>query len=257
MGEWRNSGVRPNPTPGVDDTPYIHFAIDQLTRDEELLGRSRDPSDSPDLAPTGNDRSVSPLSHHKGDSRYPYSDDGARPLTALLPVLRKDHSRSPSISSISEQDRQLQLEPTPEALPQGPPPQYPPRDLYRYPPLTFVPASLRLPAISILSFAGAALIALLVASAVWSSRHSGLWLYDGVGTSRYFLAEYLPQLLAVLLLIYVHVVQAALQRILPFVLLSQPSIPSNRDTLTVVPMYVTNYLTPNASLLRSRRFQLH
>lgn len=26
------------PTPGVDDTPYIRFAIEQLTRDEELLG---------------------------------------------------------------------------------------------------------------------------------------------------------------------------------------------------------------------------
>lgn len=29
------------PTPGVDDTPYIRFAIDQLTRDEELTGRRR------------------------------------------------------------------------------------------------------------------------------------------------------------------------------------------------------------------------
>ena len=29
------------PTPGVDDTPYIRFAIDQLTRDEELLGARR------------------------------------------------------------------------------------------------------------------------------------------------------------------------------------------------------------------------
>ena len=26
------------PTPGIDDTPYIRFAIDQLTRDEETLG---------------------------------------------------------------------------------------------------------------------------------------------------------------------------------------------------------------------------
>ena len=26
------------PTPGVDDTPYIQFAIDQLTRDEEVVG---------------------------------------------------------------------------------------------------------------------------------------------------------------------------------------------------------------------------
>jgi hypothetical protein len=29
------------PTPGVDETPYIRFAIEQLTRDEELLGRGR------------------------------------------------------------------------------------------------------------------------------------------------------------------------------------------------------------------------
>ncbi len=35
--------LRP-PTPGLDDTPYIRFAIDQLTRDEELTGRRRDGS---------------------------------------------------------------------------------------------------------------------------------------------------------------------------------------------------------------------
>ena len=29
------------PTPGVDDTPYIRFALDQITRDEELIGRRR------------------------------------------------------------------------------------------------------------------------------------------------------------------------------------------------------------------------
>ena len=29
------------PTPGVDDTPYIQFAIDQLTRDEEVVGPRR------------------------------------------------------------------------------------------------------------------------------------------------------------------------------------------------------------------------
>ena len=30
-----------SPTPGVDDTPYIQFAIDQLTRDEEIAGSRR------------------------------------------------------------------------------------------------------------------------------------------------------------------------------------------------------------------------
>ena len=31
-------GERSPPTPGVDDTPYIRFAIEQLTRDEEVRG---------------------------------------------------------------------------------------------------------------------------------------------------------------------------------------------------------------------------
>ena len=33
--------VEISPTPGLDDTPYIRFAIEQLTRDEETLGRRR------------------------------------------------------------------------------------------------------------------------------------------------------------------------------------------------------------------------
>jgi hypothetical protein len=33
----------PATTPGMDDTPYIRFAIDQLTRDEEVRGSRRYP----------------------------------------------------------------------------------------------------------------------------------------------------------------------------------------------------------------------
>lgn len=38
VGQRAENAPLSPPTPGVDDTPYIHFAIDQLTRDEELLG---------------------------------------------------------------------------------------------------------------------------------------------------------------------------------------------------------------------------
>ena len=42
MTTWKSSRTEVSPpTPGVDDTPYIQFAIDQLTRDEELMGRRR------------------------------------------------------------------------------------------------------------------------------------------------------------------------------------------------------------------------
>lgn len=33
-----------SPTPGLDDSPYVRFAIDQLTRDEEINGRGRQAS---------------------------------------------------------------------------------------------------------------------------------------------------------------------------------------------------------------------
>lgn len=39
------------PTPGIDDTPYIRFAIDQLTRDEELLGARRPETSSKESYP--------------------------------------------------------------------------------------------------------------------------------------------------------------------------------------------------------------
>ena len=39
------------PTPGLDDTPYIQFAIEQLTRDEELLGQRRQGAASEDSYP--------------------------------------------------------------------------------------------------------------------------------------------------------------------------------------------------------------
>lgn len=53
MKTWKSSSrseISP-PTPGNDDTPYIQFAIDQLTRDEELTGRRRDGIPSGDVSP--------------------------------------------------------------------------------------------------------------------------------------------------------------------------------------------------------------
>ena len=53
---WKSSRAEVSPpTPGVDDTPYIQFAIDQLTRDEELTGRRRDGLPSGDVSPIEED----------------------------------------------------------------------------------------------------------------------------------------------------------------------------------------------------------
>ena len=61
MAHWRQSRSEISPpTPGADDTPYIQFAIDQLTRDEELLGRSRDGVYSQDVAPIYGEEMATP-----------------------------------------------------------------------------------------------------------------------------------------------------------------------------------------------------
>ncbi|MCJ1440797.1 MAG: hypothetical protein MMC23_001283 [Stictis urceolatum] len=242
MKAWRasQSGVRA-PTPGVDDTPYIQFAIDQLTRDEEALGRSRDQTGSPDIAP------VSPLLTVSESQRLRKERDGQRmkenrtPEPVVLPQRRE------SLEPISDEAREKEHILVPAR---------PPQDMHRYPPLTFIPKSLRLVATGMLCLACVAPIALLVASMVYSSQKSGLWDYDGVGTGRYFLAEYLPQLLAVIILIWLQIVQAAIQRILPFVLLAKPSQNPRHDIISTVPLYVTNYLLPNKSMLQKGEFTL-
>ena len=80
-----NSDASP-PTPGVDDTPYIRFAIDQLTRDEELLGRRRqgvasedsysigkiDPREDTTYRSTGHERQSSSLQIKRPDSPREY-----------------------------------------------------------------------------------------------------------------------------------------------------------------------------------------
>lgn len=71
------------PTPGVDDTPYIRFAIDQLTRDEELLGRGRQGAASEDSYPA---RTIVPdkgLSHRStGHDRQASDIEIKRPVSS-------------------------------------------------------------------------------------------------------------------------------------------------------------------------------
>ena len=231
MKTWNESkSYGSPPTPGNDDTPYIQFAIDQLTRDEELLGRSRDRSGSPDISPITDEESG-----HLPEGESLQKGPRVPPKTAT-----PHHSQS--ISSLSE-DRSRNG--THVLIPA-----HPPQDHFRYPPLNFVPGPLRLLPLGALAAFCVVLISLLIVSCVRAARSEGLILYDGVGTSRYFLVQYFPQLLAVIIIVWLQVVQAAIQRILPFVLLSQENQNPRKDILSDIPLYTTNYLIPDQSLLR-------
>ena len=85
----------------------------------------------------------------------------------------------------------------------------------------------------------------LIFSNIWSSRHQGLWAYDNVGTSRYFLFEYLPQILAIVIIFWLFAVQNALHRVLPFSMMHSERRASTSNILHTAALFPTNYMIPN------------
>lgn len=83
-----------------------------------------------------------------------------------------------------------------------------------------------------------------------STHHHGLLQYDGVGTKRYFLFEYFPQLLAILLVIPLFIIQSAIQRTLPFSILASERSTRDSRILHGLALFPTNFLIPNLSFFK-------
>ncbi|PGH14359.1 hypothetical protein AJ80_05949 [Polytolypa hystricis UAMH7299] len=199
------------PTPGVDDTPYIRFAIDQLTRDEELTGRGRQASTASMDYPVERIVSDEGLGYTSGTKRVD------RPKTP------KEKTESGDFSYFFA-------------------PISPPDDGYNYPRLDFIPFVLRPVALASLITVCLAMCAALIFCNIWSQRHDGLWAYSGFGDSRYFVFQFLPQLLAILITIWLFVLQSAVYRITPLSILASPN-PSHR-ALQDLPIRPRNFLLP-------------
>lgn len=256
---WRDSRVETSaPTPGHDDAPYIQFAIDQLTRDEEVSGRSRDSRESPDVSSLSSKATPARKSLRISGIDTPGDQSSSQELRAESvprPVSKRDEPMPPVIppkSPVRPQSRAV----TPTIPEREEPRQHVlipvnPHNLdLRYPLLDFVPRPLRLLSILALILFCIILIIFLVISCALGAEHNGLLGYDGVGTSRYFVFEYLPQFFATLVIIWLFVIQSAIQRTLPFALLTKANHYPEQDVLNSVPLYITNFLIPNRSMFR-------
>ncbi len=84
------------------------------------------------------------------------------------------------------------------------------------PELGYVPLILRPAFLLLLIFICILMIAALIFCNVWSLRHNGLYDYDGTGTSIYFVFQFMPQLLGIIMVVWMFVLQAAVYRIIPF-----------------------------------------
>jgi hypothetical protein len=234
-----------NTTPGVDDTPYIRFAIDQLTRDEEVRGSRRYRNAAPP-----NDRSEGQTERAVADEEPAYTEeeellerhDPRQVATASQldrPVTETTVSEPREFQTGAESPVEREvfipfLHPT----------------SYQHPPLDFLPGILRPFWLGLYMFLVLILIVIFVIAAVWDLSHEGIWAYGTFGDSRYFVFEYLPQILGMIVLIWLFQIEAAVLRVMPFKCLASDSVRS-RGEAYFLDLYPIHYLIPNLQYFRA------
>ncbi|KAF1365709.1 hypothetical protein EJ07DRAFT_92922 [Lizonia empirigonia] len=251
MDTRRRSHAEPDSqatTPGHDTTPYIRFAIDQLTRDEEVRG-SR----------------VYPEVRRYDEEDYPVerivSDDG---LGYMAQEAETQRRMSEHMSPASQRHSRRQSIPRkPVAAPQNPLLYEDPRTQYpqasafsadkdvfvahdlEHLPLRFVPAVLRPVWLGLFIFLCLLMLAGLMASAVLSlrDRGNGLWDYNSFGDEGYFVFEYLPTLLGMIVFLWLIQIQTALQRVVPFLSMASDSF-HRRSEAVFLELHPMQFLLP-------------
>ncbi|KAL4873552.1 hypothetical protein BDV12DRAFT_182336 [Aspergillus spectabilis] len=216
-GAVRYSYAGREPTPGMDDSPYIRFAINQLTREGEDENPRRSSESGRESTPTGRLLWDGSLGHF------------VRAVTPNQQQLPRE--RSPQTSVDPEVFVAVE----------------PPEGNLIHPPLDFVPIVLRPWALSIAIFCVLLMIAAIGFSNSWSQDHQGIWGYNGRGGSRYFVVQFLPQLLGVFISLITFVIQAAIYRVMPFAIMASER-PFNK-TLQGLPTIPKNFLLPDLSYL--------
>ncbi|PYI19421.1 hypothetical protein BO99DRAFT_481817 [Aspergillus violaceofuscus CBS 115571] len=215
------------PTPGMDDSPYIHFAISQLTRDEEVAGPRRRSSI------VSRDSPAEPL----------LWDDG-------LGCFIRSHgpSSTPDVRHQQKSPISARRSPQKSVDPESFIPVDPPEESLLYPALDYVPPVLRTWALAALTICCLLMIAGIIFCNIWSPSHKGLWDYERQGGAHYFVMQFLPQILGMIITIWTFVVQAAVYRIMPFAIMASER-PFDR-ILQKLPVVSRNFILPDFSHFR-------
>ncbi|KZM23279.1 hypothetical protein ST47_g5601 [Ascochyta rabiei] len=276
-------------TPGQDTTPYIRFAIDQLTRDEEVRGsrvypeiRQRDEEDYPVERIISDDglgymaqeqETQRRMSEHMLPTSQRHSKRHSIPRKPVAaPQNVQFSSPAPAYESPARTRQQAQYyqHQTPTQaqaeplLHDDPRVQYPQasafsadKDVFvahnlEYLPLHFVPAILRPVWLGIFIFLCFLMLAGLIASAVLSLRDggNGLWNYNSFGDGRYFVFEYLPTLLGMLVFLWLIQIQTALQRVIPFLSMASDSF-HHRSEAVFLELHPMQFLLPRTEHFRA------
>ncbi|KAJ4286250.1 hypothetical protein N0V90_013284 [Kalmusia sp. IMI 367209] len=240
-------------TPGMDTTPYIRFAIDQLTRDEEVRGSRLYPvSHEYDMPETDEEREEEtdyPVERIVSDESLGYMAQDARTqqrLSRYKPQKQLGHVPSTvEETMVSKQPYRNRI------------PEQAQKDVFishavPHAPLDFVPSILRPIWLLLFTIICLLMLAALIFCALFSNRNSGngLWDYNVFGDNRYFVFEYLPTLLGALILLWLIQVQIALQRIVPFIAMASNQY-HQRSEAIFLQLYPTQFLFPRLEQFRA------
>ncbi|KAL1840854.1 hypothetical protein VTJ49DRAFT_7697 [Mycothermus thermophilus] len=242
-------------TPGVDNTPYIQYAIEALTRGRDTDSGLPDPS-------SGSGSSSSGLILNPNPAMVPSSSPGQQqqrpPPAGTLPsrpVAAHPPATEPAQPDPNAQPLPLPVIPGPREsahslaetlLKKGPRPQ--PHEWRpvsddelvsngrALPPLTFRPWPLRpLPLFGLMTVC-VLMIGALIFCAVFSHLRQGLAPWGGLYGGFYFVFRFLPQLVAAGVLLYAQFVVATMLRTLPFARLAAET-PEEREGALFQDMY--------------------
>ena len=232
-------------TPGVDDSPYIRYAIDALTRDQGT------PTGFPYSASTPSDDQskearesrrivdeemghapVAPPKPAHWNSGYGWNSPVQKrePPPRLPPASPSKESKLPSAGEWVPVSRMMRDSVDPIGR--------------THPPLVYKPHILRPFSMMILMTLCILMMAGLIFSAVYSARHSGLTPYPGsIYSGQYFVFRILPQLLASVILLYAQSIVTASMRILPFAEMASED-PHRRYRALFQNLYPRSFLWP-------------
>ncbi|KAJ5970561.1 uncharacterized protein N7479_000479 [Penicillium vulpinum] len=222
----------PSTTPGLDDSPYVRFAIDQITQDRTRGIQRTDSVSTTTTSDYPTDRLV-------WDEGLGYFTRTRTPIRHDIPPTRPSYT-SPSPQALPQ--RAISVDPESFIAVDAP------EQSLLYPPLDYLPLVLRPWALAVMIFCCLLMMAGIVFCNVWSRGEEGLWDYARQGGSRYFVLQFLPQIAAIPIIIWSFVIQAAIYRIAPFAMMSaerQQGLVMHR-----LPILSKNFIFPDLSHLQ-------
>lgn len=240
-------------TPGVDDTPYLQYAIEALTREREDASSNQTSMTSgggggayhgPRNAPVTPTQPNAPPRDHAGrqseEQRAPLlPETSPRPASprSSLSTLVRGPERGARFPAKPQQPGADSWEPVDPGLFSDGREKINPR-------LVFKPRILRTTSMITLMILCILMLAALIFSAIYSQRNTGLWEYTGtIYSGQYFLFRVVPSILGALILFWAQCVVTTMLRMRPFARLAASSKAARRDAI-FDELYATSFLRP-------------